>query len=94
MKSFDYLLMKRPVLTISPHIAMLCEGLQAHLMMKFGKLSDDWEPIGLECSPEEHLAHNTHTNAMLGFQQFPNEMSVRQDVPLTARDKVDALQKE
>ena len=60
-------------------------------MMKFGKLSDDWEPIGLECSPEEHLAHNTHTNAMLGFQQFPEEMSARQDGALTARDRAEGI---
>ena len=73
MKSFDYLVMKRPTLVISPHIAMLCEGLQNHLMMTHGMLSDDWSPLGPSASPEEHLAHNTHTNAMMGHQGWQEE---------------------
>lgn len=67
MKSFDYLVMKRPTLVISQHLANICSGYEAHLTHKYGKLSDDWTQLASPSSGEEHLAHNTHTNAMLGY---------------------------
>lgn len=77
-KSFEYLQLKRPVLQISEHISMLCQGLEAHLMMKYGRLSDDWAPLGPEASQEEHLAHNTHTNALLGHHVFEEAKTQRE----------------
>ncbi len=67
MKSFDYLVMKRPTLVISQHLANICSGYEAHLTHKYGKLSDDWAYLAPTASSDEHLAHNTHTNGMLGF---------------------------
>lgn len=69
MKSLDYLVIKRPVLQVHPHIALLCEGLQNHLIAKFGSLSDTWDSLAENASQEEHLAHNTHTNAMFGARE-------------------------
>lgn len=37
--------------------------------MKFGRLSDDWELLSQKACTDEHLAHNTHKNAMLGMLQ-------------------------
>lgn len=70
-KSFEYLLMKRPVLTLDPHIAMLLQGLEHHLTQIYGELSDDWENLRMNATWEEILAHNTHTNVIQVMQQLP-----------------------
>jgi len=41
--------------------------------MKFGRLSDDWEIVSNVTCTDEHLAHNTHKNAMLGMMQLQAE---------------------
>jgi hypothetical protein len=76
MKAFDYLVMKRPTLVISQHIAMICEGYQTHLQMKFGRLSDDWELLSNKTCTDEMLAHNTHKNGMIGHQPIQMDPSL------------------
>ena len=70
-KSFEYLLMKWPVLTLNPHIAMLLQGLENHLTQIFGELSDDWDNLSMNATQEEVLAHNTHTNVIAIMHQLP-----------------------